>query len=74
MTADLLKEEGVPFGALEDPDVHARREILDLEQKPDEAVGVVARERLEAGVPIDNIAAEIDRTFGPDPDLTEDRT
>lgn len=38
------------------------------------ASAIVARERLEAGVPIDNIAAEIDRTFGPDPDLTEDRT
>ena len=34
----------------------------------------VARERLEAGTPVADIAAEIDRIYGPDPNLTEDRT
>lgn len=38
------------------------------------ASAVVARERLDAGIPVDSIAVEIDRTFGPDPDLAESRT
>lgn len=34
----------------------------------------VARERLEAGTAVADIADEIDRTYGPEPNLTKDRT
>jgi hypothetical protein len=36
------------------------------------ASAIVGRERLEAGVAIADIAAEIDRTYGPDPTFTKE--
>ena len=44
---DLLEEERVAFGSLEDPGMHRRREILDREQLVDEPVGLLRRQRIE---------------------------
>ena len=37
---DLLDEEGVPLGAPEDPGVHRRRQVVDVEEKAYERVGL----------------------------------
>ena len=44
---DLLQEEGVAFGPLEDPGVHRRREVVDREQLVHESVRLLRRKRIE---------------------------
>lgn len=38
------------------------------------AEAILARERIDAGVALDEIAEELDRTYGPDPTLEKART
>ena len=47
MAEDLLDEERVAAGALDDARVQVRRQILDREQQADQAAGVLRLERIE---------------------------
>ena len=47
VTDDLLEEERVPLGPLEDPLAHGRRQPVDVQQGRDETCALLARQRVE---------------------------